>query len=187
MPITAERHAPASPDHRPSDDELHAIVYGDHPDSLLDGSAHEPDEIEYKSPVGTLRSYRSERHIAATALRERAPMPNNAAESLAHTEAMLRFRIKHMGEEERAAVVHDAVAFHSDSLPKIQLDRSPIEEPEDESWKSDATGNFAIPAESRPDEPAQSEYTGRHRSRRMRIPLHRFIRHRGKYTSRHAA
>ena len=167
MPATIERHAPATPDHRPSDEDLKNLVYG--ADTTPDD---EPDEILYP---GNWMTTRAERELAAKALRKRTHLPEDyAAKNLARAEAMLRLRLEHMGASEHSTAVRDAVATHSVGLPKLQLEAA-HDEPAPTEWADAETSHLPAQQEKK------SEYTGRHR---MRFPLHSFVRH---HAPRHSA
>jgi hypothetical protein len=185
MPATLERQAPHTPDHRPSDEDLQHIVFGTEPD---DG----PDEIIYHDPKrGTLRSSRAERQKAERIWHEEGqiPHPDNAAANLQRTEAMLRFRLQHMDPSEITHAAPDLVAVtharvHSlESAPAV---------PATPDWVGAETGQYDRVQADASEE--QREYTGSHRApenaetprrtRRMRFPLHKLIRH--AYRPRHA-
>jgi hypothetical protein len=196
MHTTLERPAPPMPEQHPKKQ----FEY--------DGSADEPDEIVYSDGLSTWATTRDERAHANQIWQQEGQVahPDNAAQNLARTEAMLRFRLKHMGETEDLESFE--VAEAAEAAP-IQ----PHENNEDwkntatgefdthtaphaqETWANDPTGEFTLPAESTPQQPAaQTEYVGRHRERtnkrslRMRIPLHRLISHGSAlYRARHAA
>lgn len=193
--MTTERPAPTTPDHRPSDDELRAIVYGNK-QFVNDGSPEEPDEIAYEHPRGTWVTTRDERARATQIWHEEGqlPHPNNAEANLRRTEEMLRFRLRHMGSAEIPNAVPDLLVAHEERVRQAEASAlhaaaskaAPQSEP---AWVGAETGQFTPAAEAAPQEPAQNrEYTGRHRERRIRVPLHRLIRHgRSTHAPRHAA
>lgn len=181
MSATAERIAPAAPDHRPSDEELHRMVYGE-PD---DG----PDEIVYKNPRGTFFTTRAERERAARIWKEEGQVdyPDNAAESLARTERMLRFRLNVMEPKEFTHAAPDLVAAAHGRVRRIADAHAVHTEtaPETPAWVGDATGNFQLDHTGMPEDASRPEqYKGRHRSRRLRMPLAHLLRR--KHVSRHA-
>jgi hypothetical protein len=188
MPATLERQAPPTPDHRPSDDEMQRIVFGPEPE---DG----PDEIIYHDPNrGTLRSSRAEREKAARIWQEEGqiPHPDNAAVSLQRTEDMLRFRLQQMDPSEIVHAAPDVVAVTHARVHS--LEPAPTE-PATPDWVGAETGQYDRVPNQANDANENDGYTGSHRApentetprrtRRMRFPLHKLIRH--AYRPRHAS
>lgn len=190
MHTTLERPAPSMPDNH--DGKLFKY----------DGSPDEPDEIVYSDGLSTWTTTRDERDRANKIWQQEGqlPYPNNAAKSLEVTERMLRFRLKHMGETEDLDPIETAPShpqqenedWKTTATGEFDTNTSHLAQ---ETWANDPTGEFVNPAETAPKEQTtDTEYVGRHRERtnkrslRMRIPLHRFIRHGSAlYRARHAA
>lgn len=188
MHTTLERPAPANPEN--------------HDGKLFqnDGSPEEPDEIIYTDGPSTWVTTREERARANKIWQQegQVPYPDNAAANLERTERMLRFHLKHMGETEDLGLNAEQTAPAQTAQENWQ-DASTgnfneaIPHHSEQDWVNEPTGEFVIPNETAAQQAVtETEYVGRHRERtnkrRMRMPLHRLIRHGSAlYRARHAA